>query len=242
MYPWVTHMHGHLRGGCPHECDYCYTQHMRCKKFYQGPLTLKEDELKVNYGLPWEDKNGIEHEDGTGKTIFIEHMNDLFAHDVPYAFIAKVVDHCAEYPENEYVFQTKNPERAYIWMKEMYDNTDIYKLKLGTTIETNRAELLKLHSKAPPPINRFVWITAVNQLLSVPTFITMEPIMAFDLEPIMDWIIEAKPDFVNIGADSKRCRLPEPTSAQLQVLIAELQEAGIEIREKHNLGRLLGQV
>ena len=50
--------------------------------------------------------------------------------------------------------------------------------------------------------------------------------------------VDVKP-FVNIGADSKRCSLPEPDADKVRVLIRRLQEAGIEIREKRNLDRML---
>lgn len=226
MYPWVDYCHSHLRGGCPHECDYCYTQHMRCKRFYEGPLTLKAEELKVNYG----EEN----------TIFVEHMNDLFAEKVPQKFVDDILDHCNRYPRNKYVFQTKNPYRPF----EMLDQYDNYLSRLpddcmiGTTIETNDEEILLSHSKAPAPIDRFVWITALRAM-GLETFITIEPVMMFDSDILVNWIVEAQPVFVNIGADSKRCGLLEPSKADLQVLIEDLQTEGIEIREKHNLDRLL---
>jgi len=63
MYSWVTDMHTHLGGDCPHACSYCYvnTGFMNTPrpKRYCGPLRLIEQEFNVNYG--------------TGKTIFIEH-------------------------------------------------------------------------------------------------------------------------------------------------------------------------
>jgi hypothetical protein len=108
---------------------------------------------------------------------------------------------------------------------------------IGTTIETNFREITEAHSKAPPPIDRFVWITALKRM-GFDTFITIEPVMDFGME-IADWIIEAEPRFVNIGADSKKCGLPEPSPGKLKLLIETLTDSGIEIREKHNLDRLM---
>jgi len=67
MYPWVTHTHSHLGGECPHACTYCYVDNPRFGRpaKYTGPIRLLEDEFKVNYG--------------TGRTIFVENCNDLFA-------------------------------------------------------------------------------------------------------------------------------------------------------------------
>jgi len=44
---------------------------------------------------------------------------------------------------------------------------------------------------------------------------------------------------VNIGADSKGHGLPEPSPDKVHALIEKLTGYGIEIREKHNLERLL---
>jgi len=70
-------------------------------------------------------------------------------------------------------------------------------------------------------------------------FVTIEPIMDFDLADLVTWIILIRPEFVNIGADSKGHKLPEPSSDKVRQLIRMITAAGIEIREKHNLGRLL---
>lgn len=104
MYPWVTHTHTHLGGECPHRCSYCYVNSFpfgRPEK-YKGPLRLIEKEFSMKYG--------------GGKTIFIEHCNDLFAEDVSRDFILAVIFHCKNWPSNAYVFQTKNPH-GYVIME-----------------------------------------------------------------------------------------------------------------------------
>jgi hypothetical protein len=108
---------------------------------------------------------------------------------------------------------------------------------LGVTVETNR-DTTQL-SKAPRTYERTAtlmpgWWRGSGRKL----FITIEPILAFDLDQFADGIIAARPDFVNIGADSKGHNLPEPTWEQVQAFIVRLQGAGIEIREKRNLERL----
>ena len=49
---------------------------------------------------------------------------------------------------------------------------------------------------------------------------------------------ECHPKSVNIGADSKRHNLPEPTMGEVLSLVAELTRRGIEVRKKFNLDRL----
>lgn len=218
MYPWVTHTHSFLGGECPHKCVYCYVDNPRFGRAerYTGAIRLIEAEFKVNYG--------------TGKTIFIEHMNDLFSKEVPSEFIAKIMDHCKKWPENTYVFQTKNPARYMAGSFGTWPKNFI----LGTTIETNR-EMPGI-SEAPDPMSR---IRAMSRLFNtIPKFITIEPVLDFDVDVFAAMIASVKPFFVNLGADSKDHNLPEPTVEKVMALVAKLDEYGIELREKHNLQRL----
>ncbi len=220
MYSWVTHTHTHLGGKCPHECSYCYVGKSRYGVIprYEGELRLIEKEFDVNYG--------------SGKIIFMEHMNDAFAQEVPTEFIDSIILHCRRYPDNTYVFQSKNPER-YLFHEYIFPKKTI----LGTTIETNRSITI---SKAPPPQDRFSGMKEFKrQHPNYQLFITIEPIMAFDLKEMVDNLVAVHPDFINIGADSKKCNLPEPSKKDVQNLIASIQEAGLNIRIKNNLGRFL---
>ena len=221
MYPWVTHTHSHLGGECLHRCSYCYVQAMarrfpEMKSKYSGPLRILPGELDVAYGK--------------GRTIFIEHMNDLFAPAVDEGIIDRILAHCRAWPKNSYVFQTKNPARYH----EFFDRIPLLSL-LGTTIETNRQ--IPEIGDAPMPAKRFSAMSAIKLRAK---FVTIEPIMPFDLEELAGWLKSIQPQFVNIGADSKNHGLPEPTAAEVTALIAKLGELKIEIRQKHNLGRLLG--
>ena len=221
MYDWVDCTHTHIRGRCPHECAYCFVQHMRCARFYQGPLILKESELKVNYYML-----------GKGKTIFVEHMTDLFAEGVPEDNIERVLAHCREYHENTYVFQTKNPARPV----KFYMNRKMPEgFILGATIETDDEKLTNRFSKAPEPADRARYLGMVKNHT---TFLTIEPIMKFNLHELSELVKLANPYWVNIGADSKNQHLPEPTWNEVMALIDELKANGIEVREKSNLERL----
>ena len=215
MYPWVTHTHCHLGGECPHRCSYCYVNSSpfgRPEK-YIGPLRLIEKEFAVNYG--------------SGKTIFIENCNDLFAAEVPQEFINKIIVHCLKWPDNTYVFQTKNPAR-YLTMDALFPEGSI----LGTTIETNR--FLPDIGCAPDPLERAFAMTKLKGR----KFVTIEPVLDFDVDILASWIDKIRPEFLNLGADSKNNNLPEPTVEKIMALVDKLHEYGIELREKHNLQRL----
>jgi DNA repair photolyase len=224
MYPWVTHTKSFLTGECSHNCSYCYVQAM-AKRFpsmrarYSGPLGLDQKELLEPLG--------------ENRVIFIEHLNDLFAADVPDLFIERVVNRCLAYPKNRYVYQTKNPGRYLDRYKRFYPG-----FILGTTIETNR-HLPEVMGRAPHPKGRYGAMLHLPRIFQI--FVTIEPILDFDLEVLVKWLLHLRPNFVNIGADSKGGNLPEPSADKLIALIDAIKQGGIEIRQKSNLGRLLNK-
>jgi DNA repair photolyase len=229
MYDWVSHQHAHLGGSCPHECSYCFVSgpnHERPAK-YSGDPHLIEKEFEVIYG--------------SGKTIFIDHMNDLWARDIHEDWIYRVLSHCNTWPDNRYVFQTKNPERYLEW--EIIP-TNSY---LGCTIETDKGT--SLISTAPHPNDRFLaMVELVKKGCGYIPFITIEPILDFNVDGFSNMILafaqacndNCAPDyFINIGADSKNHNLAEPTKEKLQTFIDILLKNDINIRKKLNLARIL---
>jgi len=212
MYSWVSHMWS-PSVGCPHQCTYCYiTEH-------------KELPETVTMELPFPNL-------GSGRTIFVGFECDLFAEGVSSEDISSVLTHCRSF-DNNYVFQSKNPARIANFSSELPVNSLI-----GTTIETNRVELITAISKAPSPWKRAHGLRAVKEL-GFKTFVTVEPIM--DCDPILlrNIIATCVPEFVNIGADSKDHGLKEPSKEKVQQLIDHMLDYGIEIRNKSNLARLL---
>lgn len=220
MYDWVSHTHAHLGGECPHGCSYCYVGKNRFGRAakYTGPIRLIKKELEVYYG--------------EGRTIFLEHCNDLFAAEIPVAWIMAIFEHCKRFPKNTYVFQTKNPRRmATLFECGKFPQNVI----LGATIESNQWHQDQMGS-APDPLWRLM---AMKDLAGkCETFITVEPVMDMDPPYFARLIVAALPSFVNIGADSKGCGLPEPKTADLTAFIKALQFGGVTIRKKANLRRL----
>jgi len=150
------------------------------------------------------------------------------APNVPDEWIKKILAHCRKHL-NKYVFQSKNPSRA-----NKFEFEALVCL-FGTTIESNR--FYPEHSKAAPPISRYEGMMGLHP--SISTFITIEPIMDFDVKVLAEWITKIKPLFVNIGADSKHSNLPEPPKEKILELVSALREYKIEIRKKVNLERIL---
>jgi protein gp37 len=127
MYPWISHMITHLDGECPHKCSYCYVDNPRFGRpeRFKGPIKLNEDALAEPLGV--------------GRVIFVEHMTDLFAYEVPIVLIERILEHCAMFPCNQYVFQTKNVGKLLrCWQNTVSPIIQDKHTLVGTTIETNR--------------------------------------------------------------------------------------------------------
>jgi hypothetical protein len=77
----------------------------------------------------------------------------------------------------------------------------------------------------------------MEELKGFRKMITIEPILDFDVTLLVDLIKRTNPEFVNIGADSKKHNLPEPSTFKIENLIKELKKFTRSIT-KENLSRL----
>jgi len=166
---------------------------------------------------------------GSDNFIFVGSSTDMWAKDVPDIWIQKVLRHCFDYRRNEYLFQSKNPQRFITMQGSIGVNCT-----LGTTIETNRDYKI---SNAPKIIDRTKSIRECKTQVICHTMVTIEPIIDFDLYEFVDLIKLAAPHWVNIGADSKNHGLPEPSYQKVIELIEALKKF-TEVRKKSNLERL----
>ena len=219
MYEFVTHTWNPLGGACPHGCSYCSTSKLKrypvIREKYSGKPRL------------YENKFG---DLGSGKFIFVAAQNDLFADNVQPAMIERVLDHCGLF-DNKYLFQSKNPGRM-----NMYIRTARLDAIVCTTIETNRhyPEIMK---NSPMPLIRAQWMELYSDLKH---YVTIEPIMDFDHVELVRLIRMCNPVQVNIGADSGKNGLPEPSRMKIINLIEVLREF-TKVEKKTNLERLLSR-
>jgi hypothetical protein len=174
----------------------------------QNPVRFDEKELKTDLG--------------TGNVIFVGSSCDMFAENIDSKWITKTLDYCFKF-NNIYFFQTKNPSRLKDF--KFQSNT-----LFCTTIESNRM-YPKIMNNCPTPQNR-----AYN--MPVGNYVTIEPILDFDLNQMVGLIKQCSPIQVNIGADSGNNHLPEPSKEKILELISELQKF-TTIHNKSNLKRLL---
>jgi len=209
MYEWVSHTYNTIKGACPHDCSYCYMK--RWGKL--NPVRFDEKELQTDLG----EENFI----------FVGSSCDMFAKDIPYEWIIKTMEYLKKF-DNAYLFQSKNPK--------YFDAIPIHgpdKYVLCTTIETNRVypEVMR---DCPEPVER-AW-----EFAKIPIdekYITIEPIMDFDLYSLASMIRWCYPTQVNIGADSGKNNLPEPSSEKIGALIKIIEEFTV-VKQKKNLKRL----
>ena len=212
MYTWLTHTWNTIKGECPHGCTYCYMKRWGKQK----PVRFDKSELKADLG--------------SGNFIFVGSGCDMFANDIPPVWVIRTLNHC-EKSKNSYLFQTKNP-KAYseyaVYIAALND------FVLCTTIETNRfyPEIMK---NSPKPIERAL---AMDKLAYTKRYLTIEPIMDFDLSDLIELVKFCHPKQVNIGADSGNNHLPEPSKEKILALIDELKKFTV-IDQKRNLTRLL---
>ena len=210
MYDFVTHTWNTIKGQCYHDCSYCYMKRWKNLK----PARFDEKEMKTDLGK--------------GKFIFVGSSNDLFSVRNGYDWISRTLYHCTKYPENKYLFQTKNPEEMSYWGNALPDNTVIC-----TTLESNRHYSGHMNN-SPHPSSRQLYF---RNMIHFDKYITIEPILEFDLLDFVEMIKNCNPIQVNIGADTGNNNLPEPSWFQVESLIKELEQF-TKVKLKKNIDRL----
>lgn len=218
MYNFITHTWNTIKGECPHGCSYCYMK--RWGK--QPPLHFDEKELKTDLGK--------------GNFIFVGSSCDMFACDIPHKWIRRTLDHCWQFNENKFFFQTKDPFGLQVFLRDFSPKYLKTHVSVCTTLETNIYHY-EIMNDCPDPRDRVSDFRFIDEC---DKYITIEPIMDFDLKEFVEMIKICNPIQVNIGADSspKRNNLPEPPKEKILELIAELEKF-TKVVQKKNLKRLL---
>jgi hypothetical protein len=213
MYDFISHLWSPVKGRCPYDCSYCYVKKIFNRYGHeQKPLHLDDKELKTRLGA--------------GNFIFVCSGCDLFHPDVPDEWIREVIDRTWDRYEKQYLWHTKNPERAIRFNFSPLST-------LCATIESN-IPWPKI-SKAPQPADR----AAALKEWKGRKMITIEPLLRHDLKEFADMIISAVPMQVNIGLDSGHNGLPEPNEKETRELVLCLKEAGLKVILKKNIRRLI---
>lgn len=213
-----------LGGKCPHNCSYCSSKKIMKRnlpyfnKKYSG-------ELRLIYT-----QSGMKKNLGSGNFWFVCAQMDLFVEGVTNKMIIEVLEYCNKYLHNTFFFQSKNTERFFGFRKLFPENTI-----LCTTFETNRIKLLKKYSGGIKNLGRIYDL----YYMDFPFHITLEPLMDFDIDKMIEPIEFLNPIQVNIGGNSNpNIKLPEPPKEKILELISKLEKF-TKVYQKPNLRRLL---
>lgn len=217
-----------LAGECIHKCSYCYMETMR--KRYNNPKWCGEPRIDEKALDGFKPKRGA--------TVFVQSINDLFAKNVPDIMIDQIVSKAREYAElsgAQFLFQSRNVRRMSYWANGWHDNRLPEGSLVGTTVESDNDTITCGMYSATA---RCEWLRLVID--GYTKFVTIEPIMRFDLWNLLALIQQSDATRVHIGANSKGgAAYPEPTAEEVLALIGELEASGIQVIQKSNLARLL---
>ena len=208
MYRFVSHTWNAVKGKCEHDCAYCYMKKLGAGK----DIRLDRYEFRTNLGC--------------NNFIFVGSGTDLFAENVPSEWILETLDYC-NYFENKYLFQSKNPERIL----KFIDHPVFRKSFVCTTLESNR-DYKEFMGNTPSIEDRVLAMEKIAEK-NINTLVTIEPIMDFDLDELLELIKKCKPIQVNIGKNtSKDVKLPHPTGEKTKEFIIELRKfTKVEIKD-----------
>ncbi|MCK4418141.1 MAG: DUF5131 family protein [Candidatus Latescibacteria bacterium] len=204
--------------GCKFDCSYCNVRKLVKTRLKHSPRYkdgfrphLVESELKRTFK--------------PGQFIFVAYMGDIaWAERLE---VAQILTHISKFPKTDFLIQSKDPSTFAQW--ELYFPPNVV---LGTTIETNRDYKL---TKAPYPRARY---QNFPPLYYQRLFLSIEPIMDFDLDILTRWVAVIKPEIIEVGADNYHNHLPEPSGEKLHALLNNLRNICPKVIEKDGLNRL----
>jgi hypothetical protein len=210
--------------GCEFDCTYCVSsfkaQAKRRKKACQDCYDYRP------HCHP--ERLDVSKLQGAKETVFVSGYGDISF--CPPEFTRQIIDivrqHSARYRDIVYYFQSKRPEYFQEFLSSFPES-----VILLTTLETNRDEGYKEFSEAPLPSERYRQFLELDYPRKV---VTVEPVMDFDLDEFLSWLLKLKPEYVWLGLNSrpKKPKLPEPDESKLRELFAVISGKGVGIRLK----------
>jgi len=201
--------------GCKHNCIYCKpsfqaqlkrwakTECEKCYNFipHQHPERLIQKLPKTRYG----------------QFIFVGAAGDMTFCSTEY--LLEILTRIGSEPDKTFLIQSKDPKT---FNRVKFPDNVI----LGTTLETNRDNLYEGISKAPKPSARYKDFLKVNHPLKM---VTIEPVIDFDVDVMVNWVAKINPCMVWLGYDSRSSGLPEPELEKVKSLYWELGTRGFTV-------------
>ena len=204
--PWV---------GCEHDCRYC-------RPSFQAQLKRRRNKCPDCYSfVPHGHPSRLQNQ-RFPKTGFMQFIFTCSSGDIAFCpdnYLQQIVAEIRRHKDRTFLLQTKDPT---VFQRTKFPDNVI----LGITLETNKDALAQAVSKAPPPSQRRKVFKTVEHARKM---LTIEPVMDFDLDTMIQWIDDLAPCMVWLGYDSKRANLPEPPLAQVKELSWELGRRGLVV-------------
>ena len=202
--------------GCDHDCIYCKSSFQRqlkrwakknCPECYE--FVPHKHDGRVDQSLP--------------NTRFMQFIFTCSSGDIAYcddiSYLERIIDRIRRERNKTFLIQSKDPKT---FNRAVFPKNVI----LGTTLETNRDELCEKISKAPKPSQRYKDFLEVTHDLKM---LTIEPVMDFDLNVMVDWVENINPCMVWLGYDSGKNHLPEPELEKVRNMQWELAKRGFVV-------------
>lgn len=194
--------------GCEYNCKYC-------EKSFQAPLKRFSNCPECNKYIPHNHPERLTKSLKNTKYmyyIFTCSTGDISFCDTEY--LNEIIHRIENEKDKTFLIQSKNP---LTFNRVKFPKNVI----LGTTIETNKDDIVKQYSDAPAPSKRYVDFVTVKHPLKM---VTMEPIMKFDEQVILRWMQDIDPMVIWMGYDSKNTGLPSPSIDEFKSMFWELSK------------------
>jgi len=212
MFEFVDQTWNPIGARCPFQCVYCWAQ--------SANGLINRYKLKKYFGKPVLYEKTLNQKFKDGETVFVGDMTDIFAPNVPDTMILRVLYTIKKWPETTFLLLTKNPLR-YKQIRSEYG--DLPKnILLGATIESNRN--YPNISRAPSQEERLRVLADLSFYYpDIRLFVSIEPILDFDLDTFTEILKHIAPYAVAVGYDNYGNKLPEPPLEKTEALIKNLE-------------------
>jgi hypothetical protein len=204
--------------GCEHDCIYCKSSFQRqLKRWAKGQGDCPKC---ANFEPHYRHSPRLEQK--LPKTKYMQFIFTCSSGDIAFCsteYLEKIIARIQCEPDKTFLIQSKDP---CTFNRVIFPKNVI----LGTTLETNKDELCEGISKAPKPSQRYKDFAKVNHPLKM---VTIEPVIDFDLNTMIDWIENINPCMVWLGYDSGKNKLPEPELEKVKSLHWQLAKKGFVV-------------